>query len=240
MRILLDAETEIGQRAGHIVLAEAAVEYLGVWRSSDLRRSKRTGPTTTIDGFDLAISDRRQGHTDLIARCSVAGIPLVLWSDAEEVAPGSATIPVVIGANVGSALSEVLVHHPSADHASGDEVVRAWTEPGKPLKRGQAVAFPEPVGMSWAKERSPGHFVAFRDDDWGAASCTLTGDAGERIIGVADHAVHLEALVLAATALSAVDGAYPKGVVSASSAGERLMNSFDLVELDFAVWRSHT
>ena len=124
---------------------------------------------------------------DLLARCSVAGVPLVLWHDAPDIAPGGAAIPVVVGANVGSALAEVLVHHPSAQLQSEDSVQIAWTEPGTALRKGTAVAFPDPVGMSWPRSDPYGRFVAFRDDVWSGAVVKIEGEGGERIIGAADH-----------------------------------------------------
>lgn len=238
MRILLDATTEVGRRAGRVLFGEAAVDHVGVWDAPDTRRTARSGPADDVGTYDVAVTDRADHFGELLARCAVAGVPLVLWHDAPDIARGGSTIPVVTGANVGSALSEVLAFHPSAHHHPDDQVEIAWTEPGRPLRSGTAVAFPEPIAMSWTRERSPGRLVAFRDDDWSGAVIKLDGPEGQRIIGVADHGAHLEALVLAATALSVIDGAYETGVHNAAEGGEHLMNRFRSVELDFAVWRS--
>lgn len=240
MRILVDATSDVGQRAARVFLADAAVTHVGLWDAPDASRNSRSGPAREVDGYDVAVSDRAEHVGDLLARCSVAGVPLVLWHDAPTVAPGRAAIPVVVGANLGSGLAEALVHHPSAGLIPGDEVTIAWTEPGPPLRKGIPVAFPDPVGMSWTRERSTGRLVAFRDDTWSGAVARLEGSGGERIIGVADHGAHLEALVLAATALCVTDGIYGSGVQSASEGGEHLVNRCASVELDFAVWRSTT
>lgn len=240
MRVLVDATSDVGQRAARVFLAENDVSYVGLWDAPDAARNSRSGPALDVDGYDVAVTDREEHISDLLARCSVAGVPLVLWHDAPVIAPGGAAIPVVVGANVGSALAEVLIHHPSAALTASDDVQIAWTEPGDVLRKGTPVAFPDPVGMSWTRERSPGRFVAFRDDTWSGAVARLDGDGGERIIGVADQGVHVEALVLAATALCASDGLYEAGVRSASEAGEHLVNKCSEVELDFAVWRSTT
>lgn len=238
MRVLVDATTDIGQRAARVLLAEDGVTHVGLWDAAEATHNARSGPASDVEGFDVAMSDRMDHIGDLLARCSVAGVPLVLWNDAPDVAPGPAIVPVVIGANLGSGLAEALVHHPSASLAPGDDVQIAWTEPGRPLRKGTPIAFPDPVGMSWSKQRSPGRYVAFRDDEWSGAVVRLEGEGGERIIGVADLGPHLEALVLTATALCVVDGVYDAGVQKASDGGEHLVNRCSSVELDFAVWRS--
>lgn len=240
MKVLVDATSDVGQRAARVFLAEPDISFVGLWDAPEAGRNARSGPADDVVGYDVAVSDRAEHTSDLMARCSVAGVPLVLWHDAPGIAPGGAAIPVVVGANVGSALAEVLVHHPSANLKSEDSVQIAWTEPGTALRKGTAVAFPDPVGMSWTKERSRDRFVAFRDDVWSGAVVKIEGEGGERIIGVADHGPHLEALVLAATALCASNGIYEKGVQPASDGGEHLVNSCSSVELDFAVWRSNT
>lgn len=240
VKVLVDATSDVGQRAARVLLAESDVSFVGLWDAPEAAHSARSGPAADVDGYDVALSDRPEHINDLLARCSVAGIPLVLWHDTPDIAPGGAAIPVVVGANVGSALAEVLVDHPSAGLTPEDSVQIAWTEPGAALRKGTAVAFPDPVGMSWAKERSPGRYVAFRDDAWSGAVVRIEGEGGERIIGVADHGSHLEALVLAATTLCATNGVYESGVRAASEGGEHLVNSCSSVELDFAVWRSNT
>ena len=92
--------------------------------------------------------------------------------------------------------------------------------------------------MLWTRERFPNRHVAFRDDEWGGATLTLEGVPGRRIIGVADHAAHLEAIVVAGVALVAAQGQYPTGYRMASEAGQQLMDKLIYLELDLAVWRS--
>ena len=238
VRVLLDATSEIGQRAGRILLAEPDISFIGLWDQPNGRGGRRSGPVTSASGFDVGVSDAPEPSSTLVAQCAVESIPLVLWSDASRIPEGSTAAPIVTGANVGLALAEVLHHHPTADATEADVVIRAWTEPGKPLRRGEAIVFPDPVGTAWARERSPNRFVARRDDQWGGAVVDLDGPAGRRIVGVADNAAHLEALVLAATTLTAAAEGYPNEVVPAASAGEHLLNNLVHVELDFATWRS--
>lgn len=240
MRVLIEAVGEVGQRTANVLLAERTVDFIGIWNSTGTRRTPRTGPADDVDGFDIAVSDSLTARPHLIARCAVAGIPIVLWADDAGTAPGTALAPVVEGANVGSALTAALLAHPMARPEPGEPVRVAWTEPGRPHRRGERIAFPDPVGMATAKPRSDGRFVARRADDWAGAVVQVGPDDAPRVVGVADHAAHLEALVLAAVTLVTADGAFPPGVHEAADAGEQLLNALSRVELDVASWRSHT
>lgn len=238
MKVLVDATTEVGQRTARILLSESDVDFIGLWNDDTATRGARSGPASSTSGFDVAVSDADDPSSSLAAHCSVEGIPLVLWSDGAAIPRGSTNAPVVVGANVGTALAEVLRFHPTANASSEDSIRIAWTEPGRPLRRGEAIVFPDPVGTAWSRERAKDRFVAHTDGLWGGAVIELQGPAGRRIVGVADNASHLEALVLAATTLVAADGGYPSAVSTAASAGEQLLNKLIHVELDFATWRS--
>ena len=238
MKILLEASHEVGLRAGRVLLAERDVDFLGLWKAQGTTRSARSGPAADVLGYDLAATDSAHGALDLAARCSVAGIPLVVWPDDADLPPGSAVAPVVTGANVGSALPAALLTHQAARRGDDDAVEIAWTEPGTPPRRGDFIAFPDPVGMARAYKRSRSTWVAPRDDEWGGAVVRVGSDEDLRIVGVADHAAHLEALVFAATILVASEGGYPPGVHRASEADEQLLNALRRVELDIASWRS--
>jgi hypothetical protein len=240
MRVLVEATGEVGQRTANVLLAERTVDFIGIWNSAGTRRTARTGPARDVDGFDIAVSDSLTPRPHLIARCAVAGIPIVLWADDAGAAPGAAVAPVVTGANLGSALTAALLSHPTARPEPGEPVRVAWTEPGKPHRRGEQIAFPDPVGVSTAKRRADGRFVARRSDDWAGVVVQVGPDDAPRVVGVADHAAHLEALVLAAATLVTADGAFPPGVHDAADAGEQLLNALTRVELDVASWRSNT
>lgn len=240
MRVLLHAATEVGRRLEKVLLAESDIDYIGLWKAPNRRTAKRTGPVTDVDDFDVAVTDAPGPIGDLAARCAVGGIPLVVWVDDPGVPPGSALIPIVAGANVGAALPAALLTHPAARPEPGEDVVVAWTEPGTTPRRGELVAFPEPVGVVRATERGPGAFAAPRSDQWGGAVVRVGPEEEPRVVGVADHAAHLEALVLAATVLVAADGVYEPGLRQAADAGEQLLNALRRVELDIAAWRSHS
>ncbi|MCL1593471.1 MAG: hypothetical protein M3132_03850 [Actinomycetia bacterium] len=238
MRIALDSSTEVGARAGRVLFAEDSVDYLGLVQPSSQHRSRRTGPAGDLATYDVIVSDGATSATDLVARASVLGIPLVLWLDEPTLHRGPSTIAVAVGANVGSTLSRALVHHPSSSVSADDVVTVAWTEPGSPLHHGTAVAFPDPVGVVWATKRGARDLVAHTDDEWGGAVISVDGPGGERIIGVADHAAHLEALTLASAALIAGEGSYEPRIQEAATQSQLLMTKLMELELEIAVWRS--
>lgn len=238
MRVLVEAVGEVGQRTANILLAESRVEYIGVWNDRSTRRTRRSGPADSIDGYDIALSDSSHPRAELVARCSVAGIPIVLWADAPHIAPGASVVPIVTAANVGSALTAALLTHPAARPVDDEPTLVAWTEPGKRDRRGERIIFPDPIGVSTARERAPGMFVAHRSDEWAGAVVRVGPPEAPRVVGVADHAGHLEALVLAATTLITAEGAFAPGVHAAAERGEQLLNALRNVELDIAAWRS--
>jgi hypothetical protein len=204
------------------------------WKPSD----SRVIQTKDVSDVDVLISDGTTPMASLIGRASVAGVPLVIWPDAAESEFGPASVPVIVGANVGSALVDALLTHP-ASMPTADETARvAWTEPGKPHRDGVPMAFPEPVGAVWAEERSKDRFVAYRDDEWAGATTVVDGPGGRRVVGVADHGAHLEALTLAAVGIIAAAGFYEAGIQPPQFALSEILAEARNLELDVAVWRS--
>jgi hypothetical protein len=184
------------------------------------------------------ISDGTTPLPSLIGRASVAGVPLVVWPDGSAAEFGSAAIPVVLGANVGTALVDALLTHP-ASMPGDDETARvAWTEPGRPNKNGVPMPFPDPVGVSWTTERSADRFVAYREDEWAGATTVVEAPDGQRIVGVADNGAHLEALTLAAVSIVAAGGFFEAGIQPPSKGLPEILAEARNLELDVAVWRS--
>ena len=204
------------------------------WIPSD----SRVVQTRTFRDVDVVVSDGTTPLTSLIGRSSVAAAPLVVWPDVPASELGTATIPVIVGANVGSTLSDSLLTHPASQATQGDTVQVAWTEPGKPHRNGTPIVFPDPVGMAWSHERATNRFVALRDDEWAGATTIVDGPSGKRIVGVADLGVHLEALTLAAVAFTAAAGSFGPAIQSTVTAREAILSEARNLELDVAVWRS--
>lgn len=242
VRVAVDTGTEVGNRAVRALLGERSIDFIGVL-AGGVPNQQRSGPVDTLDGYDVLMSDGTSDVHGLIGRAAVAGIPLVLWLDLDDHLDAPGHIPVIHGANVALALTAALTSHPAAASQRGDVVRIGWTEPGKPLKRGEPMPFPDPVGNTWTKRRGPGRFsagrfVGFRDDEWGGAVVDVEGPSGRRIVGVADHAGYIEALTLASVTLLAGEGAYDTRSQAAASNPEQLLNKLGDLELEVAVWRS--
>ncbi|MEN8237753.1 MAG: hypothetical protein ABFR53_00995 [Actinomycetota bacterium] len=238
MRIALDGTDEIAARTARVLFAEASVSHIGFMQSGMPLLGKRTADVGDLDTYDVIVSTGETPASDLVALASVGGVPLVLWHDEPGLHRGSSTVPVVVSANVGSALAPALTHHPSAAVTNSDTVTIAWTEPGKPFRTGEAITFPDPVGPVWARERASGRFVARTSQNWSGAVVTVQGPDGDRIVGVSDHGAHLEALTLAAVALLTAEGTYDSTIGEASVRGREVLARAMDMELDVAVWRS--
>ena len=175
-----------------------------------------------IGTYDVLVSDDREGALFQAEAALHADISCVLWTDedndvaalGDEFAARGRTL--LMGANLASGLAPCLASHESARTADLLEVRYAWTEPGRPLRRGEPIPFPDPVGARWSRERGDGgissHFVAPVDGEWAGAMARVTvgtpGGVISRIVGVADHAAHLEALALAAAAVTVGEHGY--------------------------------
>lgn len=238
MRIALDTGTDVGQRTARIFLGDPRCDRLVLINSGWVPRDSRVIQARDFSGVDVVVSDGTTPLASLIGRSSVAGAPLVFWSDVPTSELGTAAIPVIVGANVGSTLADALLTHPSSQPVRGDTVKVAWTEPGSPHRKGTPIAFPDPVGLAWSQERGKNRFVACRDDEWAGATTIVDGGSGQRIVGVADLGAHLEALTLAAVAFTAAAGSFEPGVQSTAAAWEVILTEARNLELDIAVWRS--
>ncbi|GMQ93351.1 MAG: hypothetical protein BMS9Abin12_0828 [Acidimicrobiia bacterium] len=238
MRIALDADSEVGQRVARIFLGDDRCETLVMINSGWVPADSRVVSSRDLTGSDVVVSDGTTPLTSLIGRSSVANVPLVTWPDIPASTLGPASIPVIVGANVGSTLADSLLSHPSSQPTRDDSVQVAWTEPGKPQRNGTPIPFPDPVGMAWSEEKAEGRFVANRDDEWAGVTTIVEGPQGKRIVGVADHGAHLEALTLAAVAFAAANGSFDPGIQSTATAREAILSEARNLELDVAVWRS--
>jgi len=238
MRVALDGTDEVAARTARILFAESSVSHIGFMQPGMATLGSRTKAAEELDTYDVILSTGETLAADLIAQASVRGVPLVLWQDEPLLHRGPATTPVVVSANLGSALAPSLVHHPSAGVTKSDTVTIAWTEPGKPYRKGKAVTFPDPVGPMWARERTGGHLVARTSENWSGAVVTVNGPGGERIVGISDLGSHLEALTLASVALLTAEGFYSAAIDDASRHGSEVLAQAMEMELDVAVWRS--
>jgi len=223
VRIALHHASEVGVRAGRILLAERDLAMLGLVDRDPHPPEPRIERVVDLAGYDVAGTDDPTPEQQVEAALA-AGVDCVLWIDAGDIAErygrdfSERGITLLRGCNLGSGIAPALASHEMARAESPLDTTIAWTEPGTPLRRGEAIPFPDPVGARWAKARrtdaADRAFVAPVPGEWAGAIARVTSAAGDdgvvtRIVGVADVAPHLEALALAAGLLAV--SAYPPG-----------------------------
>jgi hypothetical protein len=210
VRIALNAIGEVGVRTGRILTAERDLVALGLYGdSSSLGQDRRTIAITSLAGFDALVTDDLAAGSALAGLAAEDGVSCAMAGDASPEVMArfeeSSTAVLVTGCSL-AGLAATLAAHEAARTNQSRSTVIAWTESGKPLKRGTPVAFPEPVGARWGRRvRSAGTTTRIAvpiDGSWAGATVTVVG-AETRIVGVADETAHLEAIALAAGAVVA-------------------------------------
>ncbi len=224
MKIALEATGKTGARAARVLLAERSVEAIGLIGRRSTSGDPRVSTITNLAGWDVVASDDLQHLERRYRQASDHGIPLVVpTSDA--VFSFEPDIPFVVGANPSFGLAAGLAAHECSRQDTTMEAVVGWTEPGRPLRRGEPLAFPQPVGNLWAQR---GHdlwlgappatrfLVAPVEGPWLGLAVRVTAatSAGVevRTLGVADDAAFLAGIAFAAAVLAAGAGAYPVGI----------------------------
>ncbi len=250
MRLALHQATEVGTRAGRILLAERDLSALGLVGKEPTERDSRLEKVEVLATYDALLTDAADPGDD-IEMALTAGVSCVVWVDADEAhdeyseAFSDAGLRLVTGCNLAAGIAPALTAHEVAAADTVLEVTTAWTEPGTPRRRGEAVAFPEPVGSRWAEPREARFadraFAARVGGEWAAAMAKVTGasPAGviTRIVGVSDLASHLEALAFAAAAV--LVSSYPEGASHpVDLADEYLSRALDM-GLDVAAHTHH-
>lgn len=209
------AGSEVSLRAARIILAERDLTSLGLIGGNPKGKDKRVHQATDLTEYDVVMTDASD-PAELVETALDAGVSCVVWADGAELdaeygerfADIGATL--LTGANVASGLAPSLAAHETARGGEIMEVSIAWTEPGTPLRKGEAIPFPDPVGPRWAAERdTEGGYKAYAAPllgNWAGALARVTSAGTEgvvtRVVGIADHAAHLEALALAAGVLA--------------------------------------
>lgn len=211
MRIALHATSEVGSRCGRILLAEGELEALGlVGRKPASDRDPRVHPVRHLDGWDLLVSDALPTRRDL-------PVPTVIAPDRSRTdGPRNG---LLAGCNLASGLGAALAAHQASLAGEPLEVLVAWTEQGSPLRRGEPLPFPDPVGPHWGSPEDPLPWVpptgvvrllsARAEGRWAGVIARVTSAGAEgvtaRTLGVSDERSHLEAIALAAGALTAYE-----------------------------------
>ena len=247
MRIALHADGDVGKRTGRILLAEADLTALGMYGHRMGAADRRTMSISSLDGFDPLVTDAPDAKSfaaiaaDEGLSCVVAGSPRIDRRLARRFLDRGLTL--VVGAGLAGGIAEVLAAHEMAATDRETSVRIGWTAPGRPLRRGEAIPFPDPVGPRWAerigraprrRRRSGGGPVVTRYEapitgEWAGAVVRVAGERGgrrvEQVVGVADQGAHLAAIALAAGALAVAEGAYPPGVHRPAVAAEAYLGA---------------
>ncbi len=223
MRIAIHQVGEVGLRGGRILLGEHRLIALGVVGKRPSRATDaRLEPVLDLSAYDVLVTDDIDDPLHQVRAALDAGISCVLWHDGDDevTALGDAFAErrrtLLVGANVANGLAPCLASHEMARSTNVLEVSYAWTEPGRPLRRGEPVPFPDPVGALWGRRvEAPGatrRFVARVESEWAGAMAHVTAATADgvssRIVGVSDLAPHLEALALTAGVVSVAEFPY--------------------------------
>lgn len=238
---------EVGLRAVRILLGERELTGLGLIGRQPKGTDERVHEVTDLTAYDVVMTDAPD-PAELVAAARDAAVNCVVWADGTELQDeygesfAAAGRTLLIGANVASGLAPSLAAHETARGGVVMDVTIAWTEPGTPLRRGEPIPFPDPVGPRWAAQRpAAGDYNAYAapvTGNWAGALARVTsaGDEGvvTRVVGVADLAPHLEALSLAAAVL-AVD-LYAPGARGPAAAAELYLTRALDAGLDVAAY----
>ena len=243
MRLALHQSGEVGTRAGRILLAERSLQTLGLVDKHPTEKDPRLEHVEVLATYDALLTDAADPRSD-IEMALTAGVSCAVWVDAAATGEESG-LRLLVGCNLATGIAPALAAHEVAATDNLLDVSIAWTEPGTPRRRGEAIPFPDPIGSRWGESRVSEYadrsFVAKVAGPWAAAMAKVTGatTAGvvTRIVGVSDLAVHLEALAFAAGAI--ILGELPAGLSRPADLAEQYLTRALDAGLDVAAHTLH-
>ena len=247
MRIALNATRDAGRRATRILLAERDLAALGLYGSDGSNvADRRTIAIRELTGFDILVTDDADAASAFAGIALDDGIPCVVTAESVEPDLGgryaAAGLTLLVGSGSVAAIAVSLASHEVARSDEVTSVTMAWTVPGKPLHRGTAAAFPDPVGARWGRivGRAPTHVEVPVDGEWAGAVATVNGRVGgervQRVVGVADNREHLEGIALAAGALAVLAGGFGPGLHRPGDSPEAFLSAALRVGLGVAAF----
>ncbi len=240
MKIALDHTSEIGIRAGRLLLGEPDLDRLGIVRREVKNRDPRLTRVDRVTDFDAVVTD--DPESTILAEAVGAGVPCVLWADEAVLPVETGAVPVLAGANLVTGIGRSLAERETRIAGPSADVLFAWTEPGKPLRSGEPITFPDPVGARWGVRRRMTNrrleVAAPVPDEWaGVVVQTITDDVAHAL-GIADLATHLEAIALAAGAVTAASGLVPSGTHHPEEYADDYLGAAMRIGLDVASFTS--
>ena len=242
MRIALDHSTEVGMRTGKLLLGEAKLETLGIVGQPVSDRDPRLRRIDDLEGFDVVVTDDPELG---IARQAIeSGVPIVAWVDGDDVAPEDPAVPLMTGANLATGIALALAAREIASVGHPSSALVAWTEPGTPVRSGEPVTFPDPVGARWGRIRHrhgiSTEVVVPLAGEWAGVVVRVSDEQRTRILGIADLATHLEALALTAGAVTIASGTARRGLVRPADYADEYLLAALRLGLDIASFTSAT
>lgn len=245
MRIALHADGEVGRRTGRILLAERDLTALGIYGSEGGTEDRKMTRIADLTGSDALVTDAPDSRSFALVAAE-EGVSCVVGADLRvdrRLARRflDAGLTLLIASGLGGGIAETLASHEQARTERNTSITIAWTTSGRPLRRGRGIPFPDPVGPRWAsrvgrrirrRDRAEvpiARFVAPVPPPWAGALVRVAGLHDEhpvdQVVGVADQGPHLEAIALAAGAVSVARGSYPPGVHRPSVAAEAYLQT---------------
>lgn len=240
MRIALDYTSPVGTRAGRLLLGERDLEFLGVVRRDVKDRNGRIRRIDEIRDVDVVVTD--DPDSAILDEALDARVPCVLWADSVD-RPGEGALgSILAGANLVTGIGRSLAARETDIAGLHADVLFAWTEPGTPLRRGEAVTFPDPVGARWASRR---HMTSRRldvaapvPDEWAGVVVRTSTSTTTRTLGIADLALHLEAIALASGAVMTATDASHRGIRRPEDSADEYILTALRIGLDIASFTS--
>ena len=240
MRIALDHTSEIGVRAGRLLLGEPDLDLLGIVRREVKDRDTRLRRVNAITDFDAVVTD--DPESTIVAEAAEEGVPCVLWADATDTSITAPMTSILAGSNLVSGIGRSLAEREAGDTSDSTQVLFAWTEPGKPIRSGEPVGFPEPVGPRWGIRRTMTNrrleVAAPVPDEWAGIVVRATTNTAVRTFGIADLATHLEAIALASGAVITALGLVPAGTHAPEEFADDYLAAALRIGLDIASFTS--
>ena len=234
MKIALHPTSEVGIRAGKVLLGEANLERLGILNAPAAGIDPRVDPIEDVSGFDVLVTD--DSDLDIARQAMATDVPVVTWADGDDLNLENVAVAVMTGANLANGIARALVARELAGRSL--PAVVAWTEPGSPLRSGEPITFPDPVGARWGTVRSrtgsTTEVAVPLNEEWAGAVVHVTDNGTTRILGIADLAIHLEALALSAGAVTMAAGPNQPGRVLPSDVADEYLLAALRAGLDIA------
>ena len=236
MKIALDHTSEIGVRAGRLLMGEANLDVLGVVRRDVKDKNSRVRRIDDVAGFDAVVTD--DPDSAILAEAVSNGVPCVLWADTFDRQTDIGDTPLLVGANLVTGIGQSLAARETDIAGPDAKILFAWTEPGKPVRHGEPLTFPEPVGSRWGTRRRMTNrrldVAATVPDEWAGIIVRSTSEEETRTIGIADLATHLEAIALASGAVLAASGLVSPGEHRPSETADQYLLSALRIGLEMA------